>query len=265
MTPDDEPELGAARKLVDNEMAKLLQHDAIAFPLPGTSIAGSTRSTYEYPEDDYVDKAKALLHSELAASLGFPNTSPSQVSEGLMATATAEELDDSVLWDKQRETLVFDAKTSTWVDPSSLSFADRLAGYDALLRDDRDTIAKEASKVAKAEKKLGIQLGGYQTRFKALAKRATDAFDEMQKGQIDLASFIQLQVNEQAVGPRRVEALKREVDTLERRERHLQGRYQELARDKEESEARVAALEEKIMAEAEALNEAALAEMEEAT
>ena len=52
------------------------------------------------------------------------------------------------------------------------------------------------------------------------------------------------------------------MDILEQRERRLQERYAELARDKEESEARVVALEEKVMEEAEALNEAALAEME---
>lgn len=262
LAPDETPELGPARKLIDSEMVMLLQHDAIAFPLPGTTLPGGTRSTYELPEDDIVDKAKALIHAELAASLGFPNANPAQVSEGLSATATAEELNEDVLWDKQREKLAYDAKTSTWVDPESLSFEDRLAGYDALLRDDREAIAREAKKAVKVEKKLGVQLGGYQTRFRALAKRATDAFDELQKGQIELNSFIQLHVNEQAAGPRRVEALKQEVDKLERRERYLQERYQELARDKEESEARVVALEEKIMAEAEALNDEALAQLE---
>lgn len=263
LAPDEDPELGPARSLVDNEMIKLLQHDAIAFPLPGTSIAGGTRSSYEPPEDEFVAQAKALIHAETATALGFPNATPGQISEGLLATAKAEEIDDEVLWDKEREKLVLDAKSSTWVDPASLSFADRLAGYDMLLREDRDTIAKEASKAAKAEKKLTIQLGGFQARFKALSRRATDAFDEMQKGQIDLTSFIQLHVNEQAVGPRRVESLRKEVDGLEKRERLLQERYQELAKDKEESEARVLALEERVMAEAEALNEAALAQEEE--
>ena len=264
LSADEDPELAAARKLVDVEMVKLLQHDAIAYPLPGTSLPGSTKSTYDLPEDEVVERAKGLVHKELATSLGFPNATPAQVSEGLLATANMEEINSEAFWDKQRDKLVFDAKTSSWVEPSSLSLEERIAGYDSLLREDRDAIAKEASKAAKGEKKLGIQLGGYQARFKALAKRATDAFDELQKGQIDLNSFIQLQVNEQAVGPRRLEALKTEVDALERRERLLQEHYQELARDKEESEARVALLEEKIMAEAEALNEAALAEMEEA-
>ncbi|THH05457.1 hypothetical protein EW145_g4787 [Phellinidium pouzarii] len=263
VSDDESHDLDVARSLVDIEMVRLLEHDAITYPVPGTSIAGGTRSTYEMPEDALISQAQALIHTELAASLGFPNATPSQVTEGLIATAKSEELDDKILWDKERERLAFDAKTSMWVDPSSLSLEERVAGYSALLRDDREAMAREASRTSKAEKKLGIQLGGYEVRFKALAKRVTDTFAEMQKGKIDLDSFVQLYVNEEAVGPRRVEALKREVDTLERRERMLQERYQELAGDKEESEVRVLALEEKAMAEAEALNEAALARMEE--
>ena len=59
-------------------------------------------------------------------------------------------------------------------------------------------------------------------------------------------------------------ALKEEVERLERRERGLQGRYAELEQERRDAEARIAALEDKLMAEAEALNEAALAEMDEA-
>lgn len=261
----DDSELGPALQLVDTELVHLLQHDAIAYPLPGTALPGATRSTYEMPEDDYIEQAKSIINAELAASLGFPNASASQVSEGLVASVKAEQLDESLLWDKERDSLVFDAKTLSWVDPTSLSLEERIAGYDALLREDREAMSKEANKAQKAEKKLTIQLGGYETRFKALAKRITDTFDEMQKGEIDLQSFIQLHVNEQAAGPRRVEALRSEVAVLERREQNLQERYKELVLDKQESEARMAALEEKIMLEAEALNEAALAEDEAAS
>lgn len=261
-TSDEDAGLSEARKLVNVEMVKLLQHDTIAFPLPGTSLPGGTRSTYEIPEDEYISEAKSLVNSELASSLGFPNATPTQVAEGLVAIAKTEEVSDDVLWDKERERLAYDAKTSSWVDPTSLSDDDRLVGYESLLKDARALMAKEASKANKAEKKLGIQLGGYEARFRALTKRVADAFDETQRGITDLDSFTQLHINEQALGPRRVEALQREVDTLEQRERRLQERYAELARDKEESEARLVAMEEKAMEEAEALNEAALAEMD---
>ena len=57
--------------------------------------------------------------------------------------------------------------------------------------------------------------------------------------------------------------MKEEVEVLARREQGLQERYAELVNEKREAEGRVSALEEKLMVEAEALNEAQLAAMEE--
>jgi pre-mRNA-splicing factor CDC5/CEF1 len=139
---------------------------------------------------------------------------------------------------------------------------DRLAGYEALLQECREVMAKEAGKAAKVEKKLTITLGGYQARAEALAKRLRTAFDELQKTKIEHTCFTQLSVNESIMGPRRVDAMKEEVEVLARREQMLQERYRELDGERRESEARVAALEQRIEAEAEALNEASLAEME---
>lgn len=263
LTEDDSDESAPATRLVLDEMVRLLQHDAISYPLPGTSIPGATRSMYEYPDDDDVEAAKAAIDAELANALGFPHARPEQILEGLSVAADSEQLDQSLLWADVRDRLVFDPKSSRFVAPEEISSETRLEGYDHLLKDDREAMAKEANKSAKSEKKLNIQLGGYEARSKVLSKRIVDAFDEIQKVNVDLACFAQLNVDERAVGPRRFEALKSEVMTLENREKSLQGRYQELVNDKQETEARIAALEEKVLLEAEQLNEEALAAMEE--
>ena len=93
-------------------------------------------------------------------------------------------------------------------------------------------------------------------------KRTRAAYNTLQEFSIDLESFSRLRVTENAAGPMRVSALKEEVEKLESRERSLQSLYAELAKEKSDAEERVAALEERAMMEAEALNEAALAEME---
>ena len=54
------------------------------------------------------------------------------------------------------------------------------------------------------------------------------------------------------------------MDKLEQRERRLQERYAELESERRDALERVGVLEERVMAEAEALNEEALAAMEEA-
>lgn len=258
-----EPVSDEAQRLVDFELAQLLQHDSIAYPVPGTTRPGGTRSSYIMPADEDISDAKAQVHLELAASLGFPNASEAQIREGLEALSKTEEVDETASWAHIRQQLTLDSTTKKWIEPSKLTPEQLVSGYTALLDDSRESMSKEANKASKSEKKLNVTLGGYQARSKALARRITDAFDELQITKVDLESFSRLKVNESAAGPRRVSALKEEVEKLARREKMLQERYSELDSERKESEARVVALEERVMAEAEALNEAALAEMEE--
>ncbi|TDL25070.1 Cc.Cdc5 protein [Rickenella mellea] len=265
LVDEDDPTLKPARTLVDLELVKLLRHDSIAHPLPGTMLPGSTQSTYDTPDDEFVDKAKKEIQSELAGALGYPNANAEAVNLGLLALAKTEDTDESLSWATVRDQMSYNAASKKWVDSSSLSLDARIDGYSLLLQEDRSHMSKEVNKTTKTENKLGIQLKGYQVRSTAIAERITRAFAELQKSRVDLDSFIMLQVNEMATGPRRLDALKEEVETLERRERFLQERYKELSAEKDESDARIAALEDRVMVEAEALNEAALAQMEEAS
>ncbi|CDO68996.1 hypothetical protein BN946_scf184834.g3 [Trametes cinnabarina] len=259
---DESSDLGAAAKLVHAEIADLLFHDSIAHPLPGTIYPGGTRSAYQIPPDDALAVAKSMVHEELANSLGYPGANEEVVKRGVVALADLDEVDESLSWVSIREKLVYDVASNSWVEPSSITHEARVAGYTAQLEAYRDAMAKEASKAGKTEKKLNVLLGGYQARAAALAKRTTDAFAELQKVKLDYESFSKLKANEMAMGPLRLAALKEEVEKLEQRERRLQERYAELDAERREALSRVAALEERVMEEAEALNEEALAAMD---
>ncbi|KAF9264937.1 hypothetical protein L218DRAFT_958103 [Marasmius fiardii PR-910] len=251
-----------AQTLINRELAELMLHDSIAHPIVGTSRPGNSKSSYELPDDVSMDAARSAIHLELASLVGFPQASSDQVREGLKSLAKSDEVDESVSWAAIRRTLVYDTRSKTWVQPSQLSLDERIAGYQVQLEECREMMSKEAQKSGKAEKKLGKILGGYQVRAQMLGKRVADAFVQLEKTHSDYQSFSRLLTNEMAVGPRRLTALKEEVELLERREKLLQERYAELDSERRESEARVAALEEKLMAEAEALNEEHLAQME---
>ncbi|TFK55328.1 hypothetical protein OE88DRAFT_1654150 [Heliocybe sulcata] len=259
---DEQDELQQARQAMDLELAELLQHDSIAHPLPGTSKVGSTKSAYDIPPDELVAAARSQIHMELASALGFPDASEQHLKDGIASLSKTEAVDESLSWAAVRPRLVFDPATKRWVEPSTLSDEERATGFAASMDEIREQMSKEAGKSAKIEKKLGVTLGGYQARFKALTSRISTAWSELDKEHTEYESFSHLRTNEQAVGPRRVAALKEEVDRLESREKMLQGRYAELESERQEALARVSALEEKLMAEAEALNEAALAEAE---
>lgn len=256
--------LSDARRLIDNELVDLIQHDTIAHPLPGTPYPGGTPSMYDMPEDEDVAAATVAVHVELSATLGIVGATPEEVMKGVILAAGQEEVDGEALsWAHMRDTWAYDRNLKAWVDASSLSPEERIAGTASLIVQDREAMTKEAAKAAKMEKRLNVTLGGYNARSGVLTKRIKGAWAELEKSHIELESFSKLRATEQVAAPRRVAALKEEVERLERQERELQARFQDLTIAKEEVQARVAAKEEQIMAEAEALNEAALAAAEE--
>ena len=251
-----DPELAHAQELVNAELVKLVHHDSVEYPLPGTTRAGASEFLYDSPDDDALEAAKTAIHAELAALVGFPSANAQQLREGLLRYP------ESVSWTTESHLLAYDTATQSWKEASSLSLDSRVAGYSHLLNTSHQLMTKEANKAAKAEKKLGVILGGYQQRAQVLSERMTKAFSEMQKAHVDYKSFSYLKENETALGPRRVASLHQEVEKLERRENLLQMRYAELQSEKKDSEMRVNVLEEKLMADAEAYNELQLAAME---
>lgn len=255
-------DLASAQSLVDAELVQLLHHDSLTYPLPGTSYPGGMKSTYRMPRDEDVDEARQTIQRELASSLGFPDANEEQTRQGVAALTKSEEVDETFGWPSIRSRLAFDAKKRRYVDPASLSSEDRIEGYSVILNESRDLMALEANKTAKMEKKLNVTLGGYQMRSKALIQKVTDLFEELRRRHVDYESFSRLRVNENAAGPVRVESLGEEVDRLARRENALQDRYAELVSERRDAEERIAVQEERIMMEAEALNDAALAEMD---
>lgn len=258
----NDPKLRHAQELVNAEFVKLVHHDSIEYPLPGTTRAGASESSYDPPDDVALAAAKTAIHAELAALVGFPSANVHQLHEGLLQLSIIENPEPHSSWATERQRLAYDTAAQKWVEAASLSPGSRVAGYSYLLHTSHQLMTKEANKAAKAEKKLGVILGGYQQRAQVLSERMTKAFIEMQKAQVDYNSFCCLSQNETALGPRRVTSLYQEVDKLERRESLLQMRYAELQSEKKDSETRVTILEEKLMADAEVYNELRLAAME---
>jgi pre-mRNA-splicing factor CDC5/CEF1 len=267
LVPSGESALEKAQRLVDRELVSLMQHDAIAYPLPGTMLPGSTESSYVDPEDELVALAKSEVQRELASAVGFPDAPAEQVKSGILSLTEQQQVsgdrDDEnaqvTSWASLRLTLAYDAEDRTWKDAGSMSAEARMTGYRAQLEDLRASMAKQAAGAGKVEKKLGVTLGGYMKRASELSTRLNAAFDALAESQVECVSFERLRAQENVAGPARVDKLKEDVDGLERRERMLQGLYRELVAEREEVSSRVAMLEEKAMEEAERMNEEALA------
>lgn len=242
-----DPELAYAQELVNAEFVKLVHHESVVYPLPGTTQAGTSESLYDPPDDEALEAAKIAIHSELATLVGSPNADTAQIHAELAALVGFPSVDTAA---------------RTWVEAITPGPSSGAGGYSYLLHSGHQLMTKQANKAAKAEKKLGVILGGYQQRAQVLSERMAKAFSEMQKAQVDYNSFSCLRENETVIGPRRVASLYQEVERLEHRESILQMRYAELQSEKKDSEMRVTILEEKLMADAEVYNEMQLAAME---
>ncbi|KAF8334255.1 pre-mRNA splicing factor component-domain-containing protein [Cantharellus anzutake] len=247
------------QQMIDVEFVNLMEHDSIAHPIPGTAHPGGTQSSYAHPEDDAMTVARSAIHTELAKTLGFPDANAEQIKQGINLIVKEEDVDlDAYGWAKIRSRLSYDAQRRVWIEPNELTTEARVAGLAVLLEEERDEMTTNATKASKLEKKLGKLLGGYRARSDVLSKRVSEAFAELQKVSVDFESFSRLNMNEQAVGPRRVETLKEEVAQLEIRGRMLQLRFKELDEEKREIGTRVEAKQEALMMSLEEVNEVAL-------
>jgi pre-mRNA-splicing factor CDC5/CEF1 len=103
----------------------------------------------------------------------------------------------------------------------------------------RDKMIQQATVAAKAEKKLGKQLGGYVALNMKARQSITQLMDEIQSTKRDLETFNMLRSMEEAAAPSRLEKKRDEVASLEKRERDLQSRYAELLDERKERQAAI--------------------------
>lgn len=253
---DEDASRKEAERLVAIEMVQLLEHDAITYPVAGGKRAGGGVSSLPFIDDDALAAARAAVHAEMAEAVGLPGASETV----LKRTIAMEVPDFDKIWRPSYEELAYHAASGSMVPKASLTNAQRIAGLQAQLDMNRERMARESAKSSKAEKKLGVVLGGYMARSKALSSKLIEGHEEVARSRIELESFARLATNEEGAMLRRTEALRDEVDKLERQQREGQSRYRELMEMKEMLSAGVAEME---LEEAERINEAALAQMDE--
>ncbi|BGP25372.1 pre-mRNA-splicing factor CDC5/CEF1 [Rhodotorula toruloides] len=241
-----------AERAVTIEMIRLLEHDSIVYPVAGSKRPGGGKSALPRFADEELAAARKTVHDAIAQAVGLPGASEKVLRRTV--ALSPEEFDKA--WRPSYERLAYDARTDRYVDKESLSDADRIAGFRALIESNRDKMASESAKAAKAEKRLGQLLGGYVSRSKTLAGKLTENYEDLARTRIELESFARLATNEDGAIVRRTEALRDEVEKLERKERDGQLRFKELLDLKERLEAEVQEME---YAEAERINEQALA------
>lgn len=95
-------------------------------------------------------------------------------------------------------------------------------------------MTKQAAKAGKLEKRLGVTLGGYQARSQTLATQLLTSHEELLSSELELSSFKNLRIMEEAAVRTRMEALNKEVVQLSSRESFLQQKWDGLNRERQD-------------------------------
>lgn len=206
---DDEP----AQRLVDEDVAQLMAHDARVFPLPGSRVAGGARSALPIVDDAALNKAKALVEEEKDATRASPPPVPPVPS----AAAGAE------AW----------SLAGTLVFRDSLTHDEFVAGARHRLDALRTRMNEMAAQALKGEKVLGKLLGGYQARSRTLAGKIANAATEHVDVSIRLSSLERLALTEPAAGRDRLDALKASVQRLSAMESMAQAEYKDAVAERD--------------------------------
>ncbi|KAL3756579.1 hypothetical protein ACHAWU_001782 [Discostella pseudostelligera] len=247
--------LDTATRLIQEEMATLINHDAHSHPiLPDKSdpIVAGLLSGGKKDRKDKKRKHQPTMES-------YPEVSLDYFPEEALATAKQLLSDEfKVVVQEKRDLLsstrgvyyeedadVLNACVEETVAASrngtvgmSFSMEKGALGWDqsgdkvatlhaeyAALQSATNSLTKACSKL---EQKLEIQTGGYTQRSNALIDAALHSFAELQHSRIEQCVYTRLRAHETKGATLRVERLAEEVEQLEREEMNKQRKYGEL-------------------------------------
>ncbi|KAE8210814.1 hypothetical protein CF327_g5359 [Tilletia walkeri] len=257
------------QRLIDEEMATLIEDDSVVHPVPGSRNPGGSKSRLAPLPDDLLQAARDAVQLELATSLGFPGANSETVFRLTTSTLEPEEdgTESQALRDLEsalssvRKDNVWHPDLQAWVSRTEVAEQEIQRGYAAMLENAREAMSRHAASSGKEEKRLAKLLGGYQARSQAIRSKTVEAFHELTQAALAHEAYVRLEKEEHASYTDRIERLTEEVRRLEGKEgiaqhdfKHLDDERRGLREEVEELRAQIDMLE------AEALNEQALAE-----
>lgn len=209
----------AAERLIAQEAALLMAHDAKKYPLPGSQIKGTSKALAHIDDSDLAD-ARLLIMSETKAVPKWDDIQ--SIFESRAADST---LLGMGCYNGSSEEQTVAAMRGAF-DVSATNH--NSVNYQTLTKSSQnvqDSIMSSVEQGMKLEKKLGLHLGGYQKRQKLLRDKVGDAADALDKAKVALSGFKTLAISEDVAINRRLDALRGEVTFVSRREREAQEEY----------------------------------------
>jgi pre-mRNA-splicing factor CDC5/CEF1 len=207
----------AASAAVNEEMVRMMQHDALKFPTVGDFDLDQYTELDSIP-DGYLAAARELLQKE---AVDFESEEGQKVLAAF--TATWERLHKDLMFVPVNNApgagvLAKPKNAAEWRKCLSVQYAALRAKFD-----------KDAKKASKVESKLQVTTLGYLNRSAQLQQALVDAADAQARTRIEAGCFAALQAQEKRALDRRMKQLRAELADAEAQERDVQERYAELA------------------------------------
>ncbi|CEP07383.1 hypothetical protein [Parasitella parasitica] len=224
-------------RMIHQELLRLLQHDAVKYPVAGGKVAPGAATLADdiaALEDEFdsatLTDARKEMDDEIASILGLE--SQEDIKKAVWDHVSSDpEFENK--WEKEHSDLFFSAKSNGFMTLDEMDDEnDIIQGLAKIVEANRQAMIRDATKAGKLENKLDIRLGGYLTRSKTLSQQIIESHEELEAAQIEYQSFVNLQIAEKSAIPRRIESLEEEIRKLASRERDLQQKYKELSDEK---------------------------------
>ncbi|KAI9472091.1 MAG: pre-mRNA splicing factor component-domain-containing protein [Benjaminiella poitrasii] len=221
-------------QMIQEEMIRLLKHDAIKYPVAGGKVAPGASQLNDDLESEFdsatLEDARKELDEEVKTMLEIEDDV--DVKEAVWKHVVNNESFEKE-WQKEHEELLFSVKFNRFMTLDEMDDKqDMIQGLGKIVEANRQTMIRDATRAGKLENKLDVRLGGYMQRSKTLSAQILEAYEAYEAAQIEYESFVNLQMAERVAIPRRLEALQEEVYKLSSQEQDLQERYKQLSDEK---------------------------------
>jgi len=206
--------------MLEKEMYEMVQDDGIRFPVrmggvnqaDDPSYVAKSKSSLPYFSPEELANASAILKEELV---------------DLLQSQDITKEDDGQVWEETLLNHVYLPNKQAYANRNQASEEDLQAAYSGTFDELRQQMTKEAKKANKLEKKLNTLTAGYQKRAEQLITEIQSMHTEQETKTHELNCFLALQAQEKEALPRRIKALREEVEEAQQRESNLQREFKE--------------------------------------
>jgi len=222
---------GQAEALIRDEMLKMLQHDALKYPVKGSSgkkgekkakrKRGETADNTQLEDlpDELLQSAKLLLELETEEVIKQRNDPDGEAFNEAWLACFSE--------------MVYFPERQTFGRLTNASKQDRVSAMKFQFENIKEQLEKDSRKLEKLDAKLKLKTGGYLKRAQTTLEGTEKIYSDLDTACIEVACFKMIHKMEEASLTPRLEELKNDLKEQEATQKVLQAEYKQLAIQKQ--------------------------------